>query len=210
MSVSEDFSPAQAFSVSHAAEQRVPFVFNSPHSGRVYPRAFLAASKLDAKTLRRVRGYTHLIPGCDNGPYLGGHFSSDGALFVLEGCGGEARLDVATGKFKCGDSDGLMGASYQIVTPTHTPQRPPQAIGVPPCRAGTNASSSVTSLGAGFSMEWNEEGVALLGPKGLRIKLPENARPVVSPAGDRFAYAEDNKVFVKSLPANAALSTFEF
>ncbi len=32
---------------------RVPFVFNSPHSGRVYPRAFLETSRLDAATLRR-------------------------------------------------------------------------------------------------------------------------------------------------------------
>ena len=30
-----------------------PFVFCSPHSGRVYPRAFLAASRLDAAALRK-------------------------------------------------------------------------------------------------------------------------------------------------------------
>ncbi|WP_436639121.1 N-formylglutamate amidohydrolase [Microbaculum sp. FT89] len=30
-----------------------PFVFNSPHSGRHYPRTFLKASKLDTMTLRR-------------------------------------------------------------------------------------------------------------------------------------------------------------
>src|SRR5947208_405893 len=30
-----------------------PFVFNSPHSGRVYPRAFLASARLDLATLRR-------------------------------------------------------------------------------------------------------------------------------------------------------------
>lgn len=32
---------------------RNPFIFNSPHSGRVYPRAFLEAAKLDAGTLRK-------------------------------------------------------------------------------------------------------------------------------------------------------------
>jgi N-formylglutamate amidohydrolase len=31
----------------------VPLIFNSPHSGRVYPSAFLAASRLDSLTLRR-------------------------------------------------------------------------------------------------------------------------------------------------------------
>jgi N-formylglutamate amidohydrolase len=32
---------------------RGPIVFNSPHSGSIYPRAFLAASRLDVATLRR-------------------------------------------------------------------------------------------------------------------------------------------------------------
>jgi N-formylglutamate deformylase len=35
------------------AEWRGPVVFNSPHSGSVYPRAFLGASRLDVATLRR-------------------------------------------------------------------------------------------------------------------------------------------------------------
>lgn len=30
-----------------------PFLFSSPHSGRIYPRAFLDASRLDANTLRK-------------------------------------------------------------------------------------------------------------------------------------------------------------
>ncbi|MEZ5827021.1 MAG: N-formylglutamate amidohydrolase [Hyphomicrobiales bacterium] len=41
------------FSVERPSELKVPFVFNSPHSGRIYPSAFLAASKLDPHTLRR-------------------------------------------------------------------------------------------------------------------------------------------------------------
>jgi N-formylglutamate amidohydrolase len=41
------------FEVAQPRALKVPFVFNSPHSGRVYPRAFLSASKLDAHTLRR-------------------------------------------------------------------------------------------------------------------------------------------------------------
>ena len=41
------------FEVAHPKELTAPLVFNSPHSGRVYPSAFLAASKLDALTLRR-------------------------------------------------------------------------------------------------------------------------------------------------------------
>jgi len=41
------------FSVARPGELKVPLVFNSPHSGRIYPSTFLAASKLDAHTLRR-------------------------------------------------------------------------------------------------------------------------------------------------------------
>lgn len=41
------------FSILAPREQRAPFVFCSPHSGRVYPRAFLAASRLDPHALRK-------------------------------------------------------------------------------------------------------------------------------------------------------------
>ncbi len=41
------------FVVSQPLQQRVPFVFCSPHSGRVYPSHFLAQSRLDPVALRR-------------------------------------------------------------------------------------------------------------------------------------------------------------
>src|SRR3954462_6647493 len=41
------------FEIIEPAEWRGPVVFNSPHSGSVYPRAFLASSRLDVGTLRR-------------------------------------------------------------------------------------------------------------------------------------------------------------
>ncbi len=52
MSESQDeFDPP--FETIEPAECRGPVLFNSPHSGRVYPRAFLLASRLDLPTLRR-------------------------------------------------------------------------------------------------------------------------------------------------------------
>ena len=42
-----------AIEILAPAEQRVPLVFSSPHSGRAYPKTFLAASKLDPKAIRR-------------------------------------------------------------------------------------------------------------------------------------------------------------
>jgi N-formylglutamate amidohydrolase len=41
------------FEILEPAEWRSPIAFNSPHSGRIYPRAFLAAARLDLATLRR-------------------------------------------------------------------------------------------------------------------------------------------------------------
>src|SRR4051812_11980849 len=41
------------FEIHEPAECRGSVVFNSPHSGRVYPRAFLSSAKLDLATLRR-------------------------------------------------------------------------------------------------------------------------------------------------------------
>ncbi|MEG6507532.1 N-formylglutamate amidohydrolase [Methyloligella sp. 2.7D] len=42
-----------AFEIKRPTETTLPLIFNSPHSGRVYPKSFLAASKLDPLTLRR-------------------------------------------------------------------------------------------------------------------------------------------------------------
>src|SRR5216683_2159799 len=41
------------FEILEPVEWRGPVVFNSPHSGRVYPHAFLATTRLDIATLRR-------------------------------------------------------------------------------------------------------------------------------------------------------------
>lgn len=49
----EDFSVVPPFEIRSGAEQRVPFVFNSPHSGRYYPDRFLAMARLDQSAIRR-------------------------------------------------------------------------------------------------------------------------------------------------------------
>lgn len=47
----KDLTPP--FEVMRPGEHVAPFVFCSPHSGRVYPRHFIAQSRLDPLTLRR-------------------------------------------------------------------------------------------------------------------------------------------------------------
>src|ERR1700756_4482826 len=43
----------QPFEILEPTEWRGPVIFNSPHSGSVYPRAFLTSTRLDITTLRR-------------------------------------------------------------------------------------------------------------------------------------------------------------
>ncbi|MET3777999.1 N-formylglutamate amidohydrolase [Rhizobium alvei] len=48
-----DFREGELFEIWEPAEQRLPFVFNSPHSGRTYPRCFVENSRLDQFAIRR-------------------------------------------------------------------------------------------------------------------------------------------------------------
>jgi N-formylglutamate deformylase len=41
------------FQIVEPARWRAPVIFNSPHSGAIYPRAFLEAARIDLPTLRR-------------------------------------------------------------------------------------------------------------------------------------------------------------
>jgi len=49
--IAEEFEPP--FAVAEPDQQIVPFVFNVPHAGAIYPTAFLTESRLDAVALRR-------------------------------------------------------------------------------------------------------------------------------------------------------------
>jgi N-formylglutamate deformylase len=49
----QDHDLEPPFDILEPAEWRGGIVFNSPHSGNVYPRAFLAAARLELATLRR-------------------------------------------------------------------------------------------------------------------------------------------------------------
>src|SRR5580692_10885094 len=51
LEIQDEFDPA--FEATEPSECRAPLLFNSPHSGRVYPRDFLQTSRLDLATLRR-------------------------------------------------------------------------------------------------------------------------------------------------------------
>ena len=76
--MSEHDSDTDLFEVREPQIQRIPFVFNSPHSGRRYSRAFLEQSRLDPLSIRRSEDhYVDELFGCvtDLGaPLLMAHF----------------------------------------------------------------------------------------------------------------------------------------
>lgn len=57
MHVAPDFTDQLAFEVVETEGHNVPFVMNSPHSGRYYPQRFLNMSKLNGKMIRRSEDY---------------------------------------------------------------------------------------------------------------------------------------------------------
>ena len=68
----------EPFEVRMANAQSVPLVFTSPHSGRVYPAAFLAQSRLDERRIRKSEDFhvdelfTHAV--AVGAPLLVAHF----------------------------------------------------------------------------------------------------------------------------------------
>ena len=48
-----DVELSPPFTIVEPATWRAPIIFNSPHSGSVYPKAFLSASRVNVATLRR-------------------------------------------------------------------------------------------------------------------------------------------------------------
>ncbi|MCC2113262.1 MAG: N-formylglutamate amidohydrolase [Hyphomicrobiales bacterium] len=53
MDAAADFPLDQSFAIEAPDKQTIPFVFDSPHSGRIYPQAFIDASRLDPMSIRR-------------------------------------------------------------------------------------------------------------------------------------------------------------
>lgn len=53
MSLQRDFQSVVPYEVCAPAQQRIPFVFNSPHSGKYYPPEFLNNSRLSAHDIRQ-------------------------------------------------------------------------------------------------------------------------------------------------------------
>ncbi|SCZ39259.1 N-formylglutamate amidohydrolase [Afifella marina] len=55
--VGDELPPLRPFSLMGPSDPVSPFLFNSPHSGRFYPKSFLAQSQLDAIAIRRSEDF---------------------------------------------------------------------------------------------------------------------------------------------------------
>jgi hypothetical protein len=163
---------------------------------------------LDAATLAERRRIPRIIPGCDNGPILGGTILPDGHTLWLSGCGGEAKLDLASGRFKCSDSDGLLGAPYMPMPPmpgagSGAWQAPPDRRNVPACGASQTESTPFGRSGR-YKLKYVEH-VAIETPEGA-IELGDGEIPAVAPDEQSFAYQHDGHVIVRALPGGAQLA----
>ncbi len=78
MKIISDFGAFAAHEILAPAEQRVPFIFNSPHSGRCYPQSFLEESRLNHVTIRRSEDAfvddLFMIVAAQGAPLLRAHF----------------------------------------------------------------------------------------------------------------------------------------
>lgn len=78
MAIHSDFPSSEPFEVIEPERLAVPLLFNSPHSGRLYPASFLAASRLDQQAIRRSEDtfVDELFMGAvaEGAPLLRAHF----------------------------------------------------------------------------------------------------------------------------------------
>ncbi|WP_146653891.1 hypothetical protein [Labilithrix luteola] len=156
---------------------------------------------LDGASLGLRRRITRVMPGCDNGMILPAHFDElNKRELVVEGCGGESRLDVSTGKYRCGDSEGVLGAPYEMGFGVGSPPRAPgERAHLPRCTP--EERTSAMPLGNTGKYHWGiEEAAQVVGPR-KTISLEEGASiPSFSADDTKMVYLHKGSVIVRALP----------
>jgi hypothetical protein len=160
---------------------------------------------LDGATLVSRRRIRDVVPGCDNGPILGGDILKDGHTLRLDGCGGEAKLDLGTGKYACADDPGLLGAPYGAGMPIPGGQRLPK--GREHVGRCTSVETPTTRLGASERYRLDHSNVLAVTFDGGSIPLPDAVGdPVLAPDESEFAYLRGDRVVVIGLPKGKAIT----
>lgn len=156
---------------------------------------------LDGKTLKSRRRVARVVPGCDQGPLLGGRVLPDNKTLELEGCGGIAKLDLGTGKYACGDSAGVMGAPYLDGPPAPGSPAglPPGRTRVPACSKSADEQAYRLTASGQYKLVYGERTKILHESSSFELE-PDASTPVVSPDESFVAYARTDHVVVRSLP----------
>jgi hypothetical protein len=171
---------------------------------------------LDGRTLTERRRFPRVIPGCDNGPVLGGVILPDNHTMRLQGCGGEARVDLATARYLCGDSAGLLGAPYDVGVPTPgvTPSRPHLPAGrasVRPCNEGvSDGTSNIFGLTGRYRIADHGKGLVIEHAKGTLPLENLTNYPVIAPDDSSVAFLREETIFVQRLPDGAVVAQIPF
>lgn len=173
---------------------------------------------LDGKTLNPLKRFSKIIPGCDNGVDLPASFDKvNEKELVVEGCGGEARLNLSTGTYRCSDNPGIVGAPYAMM-PDDVPSKAPAGReNLPSCTSEKEreARASVLYLDDArthwLERESEEADVDVLHGPGVRISLDACTPNTVALAKDasRFACVEGDSVVVRALPKGDEVARFK-
>lgn len=87
----------------------------SPDGTRVLVTCDYGDAVLIDRKQRRVQArFSHYVAGCDNGPSLTSYWDPSGKRVHKEGCGGEAIVEMPSGKIACADDPHLAGAPYLL------------------------------------------------------------------------------------------------
>jgi hypothetical protein len=160
---------------------------------------------LDGRTLAVKRKIPRIIPGCDNGDILPARFdAAKPAELVVSGCGGEARLDVATGRYRCGDGRQLVGGEYELVPGQPARPLPADRLHLPACSQPSEDMTTGSPSGK-YRFVMNPSSVTVRGA-GATIALEDGASfPAFATDESRFAYLKPHGVTVRKLPEGTVL-----
>ena len=162
------------------------------------------------KVLRRI---PRIMPGCDNGYSLGGLVLADNHTLLLSGCGGQAKIDLATGRFTCGDGAGIVGAPYELF-PTQTmgpggpvagargPVAPPGRATLPRC---TKDQTNTVGHTGRFRMSYGAE-LTIESDGAKPIVLDASAPWAIAPDEKSIAYVNGEIVVVRALPGGEPIA----
>lgn len=162
---------------------------------------------LDGATLVERRRIKDVMPGCDNGNILGGEVLADGHTLRLEGCGGEARIDLDKGRYTCGDGAGIVGAPYSMGLggPGAVPQAPAGRASLPPCTKDLSRSTSAFGTSGRYRLVHGEQLTIEHAGGVITLEDDSAAVPVIARDEASFAYLRGEKVVVRTLPAGKVL-----